>query len=503
MIQVMLWAPLAAGLVACAVPRPASGWVAVLGSLVSLVIAVAIVARFDPSGGLQHTVDHSWIPTLGVRYQLGIDGISLFLVLLTTVLWFAATLWSAIETPERTRTYFLMFGLAETAVLGAFTAQDLILFVLFFDLMLIPFYFLFGVWGAEHEGRPAEGEGPVRPQPAVIKMIVYTLVGSLLMLVGAIAVGILTADGGPVNFNIQYLAAHPLGSGSQYWIFWFFAAAFLVKMPAFPLHGWMPDAYRVAPLPALALFSGVLSKVGAYGFLRIVLPVFPAATTHFQEVILVVAVASILYGSVMAFSQTSARLVAGYSSVAQLGFITLGIFSLRPDGADGAVLQMVNHGLVVAPLLLIVVVLAARAGGTDDITRMGGLAMRAPVLAALFLIVTMALLAIPGSSNFIGEFYILNGIFQTKIVFAFVAAIGIALAAYYALRLYQHAMHNRKPDGIDSREIGWRQGAVIAGLVACIVALALYPGLILHRADHSVSAQTAAAQSGPTQVAER
>ena len=501
MIQILLWAPLAAGLLACAVPRLTTGWVALLGSLASLGIAIAIVAQFDPSGGLQHTVDDSWIPALGVRYQLGIDGISLFLVLLTTVLWFAATLWSAIDTPDRPRIWFLMFGLAETAVLGAFLAQDLILFVLFFDLMLIPFYFLFGSWGSEHPGRPEEGEGPVRPQPAVIKMIVYTLVGSLLMLVGAIAAG--TLGPGPVDFNIQHLAAHPLGTGSQYWIFWFFAAAFLVKMPAFPLHGWMPDAYRVAPLPALALFSGVLSKVGAYGFLRIVLPVFPAATIHFQEVILVVAVASILYGSVMAFSQSSARLVAGYSSVAQLGFITLGIFSLRPDGADGAVLQMVNHGLVVAPLLLIVVVLAARAGGTDDITKMGGIAMRAPVLAALFLIVTMALLAIPGSSNFIGEFYILNGIFQEKIVFAFVAVIGIALAAYYALRLYQHAMHNREPDGVESREVGFAQGTVIAGLVACIVGLALWPGLILHRAEDSTSASVTASHQTTTQLADR
>jgi NADH-quinone oxidoreductase subunit M len=483
-IQILLWAPLAAGLVACAMPQRLVGWVATLGSLATLVLAIVVVAGFDPSGGLQHTVDESWIPSLGVRYQLGVDGSCLFVVLLTAVLWFAATLWSAINLPERPRTYFLMFGLAETAVLGAFLAQDLILFVLFFDLMLIPFYFLFGVWGTEHPGRPEEDEGPIRPQPAVIKMIVYTLVGSLLMLAGAIATGILTANGGPIDFNIQHLAANPLGSGSQYWIFWFFAAAFLVKMPAFPLHAWMADAYRVAPLPALALFSGVLSKVGAYGFLRIVLPVFPAATNHFQEVILVIAVASILYGSVMAFTQTSARLILGYSSVAQLGFITLGIFSLRPDGADGAVLQMVNHGLVVAPLMLIAVLLVARAG-SDDITKMGGLAMRAPVLAALFLIATMALLAIPGSSNFIGEFYILNGIFQEKIVYAFVAAIGIALSAYYALRLYQHAMHNRKPEAIESREIGLLDGGVIAGLVACIVALALYPGLILHRANNA------------------
>jgi NADH-quinone oxidoreductase subunit M len=501
-IQVLLWLPLLTALLACTVPRRITPWVAALGAGITLVLSIIVVAGFDPSGGLQHTVDETWIPDLGVRYQLGVDGISLFLVLLTAVLWFAGDLWSAFRVPDRPKTYFLMFGLAESATLGAFLAQDLILFVLFFDLMLIPFYFLFGAWGEEHPGRPEEDEGPIRPQPAVIKMIVYTLVGSLLMLAAAIATGILAADGGHLTYSMADLRADSLSSGSQYWIFWFFAAAFLVKMPAFPLHGWMPDAYRVAPLPALAVFSGVLSKVAAYGFLRVVLPIFPAATNHFQEVILVIAVASILYGSVMAFTQTSARLIAGYSSVAQLGFITLGIFSLRPDGADGAVLQMVNHGLVVAPLLLILVVLVERAG-SDDASRMGGLAVRAPVLAALFLIVTMALLAMPGSSNFVGEFYILNGIFQAKIVYAFVAAIGIAMAAYYALRLYQRAMHNRKPEEIESREIGWREGAVVGGLVACIVGLALWPGLILHRADDSVSGQLSSTPGAPTQVAQR
>src|SRR5690349_10278887 len=177
----MLWAPLAAGLLACLFPSRFCGWAGVAGSLVALVLAIAIVIGFDPSGGLQHTVNDSWIAGLGVRYQLGVDGISLFLVLLTAVLWFAATLWSAINTPERPRAYFLMFGLAETAVLGAFCAQDLILFVLFFDLMLIPFYFLFGSWGIVHPGRPEEGEGPIRPVPATMKMLVYTLVGSLLM----------------------------------------------------------------------------------------------------------------------------------------------------------------------------------------------------------------------------------------------------------------------------------------------------------------------------------
>ena len=502
MIQILLWAPLAAGLLACAMPQRLVPLPPLLTAVTRLVLVIYVVATFNPSLGLQHTVDESWIPDLGIRYQLGVDGISLFLAVLTAVLWLAMTIWSTINPPERRRTWFLMLGLAETATLGAFLSQDLILFVLFFDLMLIPFYFLFGSWGTEHEGRPEEGEGPVRPVPATLKMFIYTLVGSLLMLAGAIATGILAADGGTPDFNMQNLAADPLGTGSQYWIFWFFAAAFLVKMPAFPLHGWMPDTYRVAPLPALALFSGVLSKVGAYGFLRVVVPIFPAASSHFQELVMVIAVASILYGSVMAFTQTSARLILGYSSMAQLGFITLGIFSLRADGADGAVLNMVNHGIVVAPLMLIAVLLVERTG-TDDIRRMGGLATRAPVLAALFLIATLALLAMPGSANFIGEFYILNGVFQEKIAYAFVAAIGIALSAYYALRLYQHAMHNRKPDGLESREVGPLRGTVLAGLIACIVGLALWPGLILHRADDSVDDQLSATAEASTEVAQR
>jgi NADH-quinone oxidoreductase subunit M len=474
-IQVLLWLPLAAGVLCFFVPRPGIRAVPLLGALAALVLAVVLAAGFDPDApGLQHSVDESWIPDLGVRYQLGVDGISVFLVLLTALLWTAATAWSVIRFPDRPRLYFFMLGLAETATLGAFLAQDLLLFVLFFDLMLVPFYFLIGAWGGENR------------IAATTKMIVYTLVGSLLMLVGAIATAILASDQeGELSFSLADLRANVLGEGSQDWIFWFFAAAFLVKMPAFLVHGWMPDAYRAAPLPVLAVLAGVLSKVGAYGFLRVVLPLYPDATLQFQEVVMVIAVASILYGSAMAFTQTNVRLVAGFSSLAQLGFITLGIFSLRPDGADGAVLQMVNHGLVVAPVFLIAALLVERSG-TEDLARMGGLAMRAPALAAMFLIVTLALLAMPGSANFVGEFFILNGVFQAKIGFAFVASVGIALAAFYAIRLFQRSMHNRVVEGADSREISLRDAAVLAPLVACIVALALYPGLILDAGEESV-----------------
>jgi NADH-quinone oxidoreductase subunit M len=474
-IQVLLWLPVAVGLLCFVVPRRVAAPMATVGSVGVLGLAIALALDFEKgSPGIQHAVDEAWIADLGVRYQLGVDGISVFLVLLTALLWAAATAWSAWRQPDRAPLYFFLLGLGETATLGAFLAQDLLLFVLFFDLMLIPFYFLIGAFGGENR------------IAATTKMIVYTLVGSLLMLVGAIATAVLAADGGPVSFSIAELRANPLSEGSQDWIFWFFAAAFLVKMPAFPIHGWMPDAYRACPLPVLALLSGVLSKVGAYGFLRVALPVYPDATAQFQEVVLLIGVASILYGSVMAFTQTNVRLIAGYSSIAQLGFITLGIFALRPDGADGAVLQMVNHGLVVAPIFLIIALIWERAG-TEDLRQLGGLALRAPVLAALFLIVTLGTLAMPGSANFVGELYILLGVFQSKIVYAIVASAGVVLAAFYALRLYQRTMHNRLPEGLESREISLRDGAVLAPLVAVIVALALSPGVILERSEASVA----------------
>lgn len=483
----VLWTPLIFGALGLFAPRRFSGWVTALGAAVTLALAIALLAGFDSDGGLQETVDVAWISGLGVRYSLGIDGLNVFLVLLTTVLWLPAVAFSALREPERPRAYFLMLALAETATLGAFLAQDLLLFVLFFDLMLVPFYFLFGVWGHDRPHASASA--------ATLKMIVYTLVGSLLMLVAAIATAILAADGGAISFSLAELQERTLSEGSQEWIFWFFAAAFLVKMPAFLLHGWMPDAYRAAPLAALAVFSGVLAKVGAYGFLKIVLPLFPDATIEFQEVVLVIALASILYGSVMAFTQTDMRLVAGYSSVAQLGFVTAGIFALRPDGADGALLQMVNHGLVVAPLILIIALLAERSG-SEDLRDLGGGALRAPVLATLFLIVALATLAMPGSANFIGEFYILNALLEAKIVFAFVAGAGVVLAAYYALRIFQRTMHDESTERLESREIGLRDGLVVAPLVACIVALAFYPQLILSRTDRSAAEAVAGFESG-------
>jgi NADH-quinone oxidoreductase subunit M len=475
MLNALLWLPLAVALLVAIAPRRFAAPLSVAGALGTLGLAIALALDFDKAiPGLQHIVDESWIPELGVRYELGVDGISLFLVLVTALLWAASFTWSAFRLPDRPKNYFLMLGIAEFGTLGAFLAQDLLLFVLFFDLMLVPFFFLIGSYGTGDRVR------------ATIKMMIYTLVGSLLMLVAAIATAILAADQtGELSFTMADLRANLLASGEQEWIFCFFAAAFLVKMPAFPLHGWMPDAYLAAPPAVLALLSGVLSKVAAYGFLRIVLPIYPDATIQFQELILVIATVSILYGSAMAFTQTNVRLIAGYSSIAQLGFITLGVFSLSADGADGAVLQMVNHALVVVPLFFIIVLLAERFG-SEDLRQMGGAAMRAPMLAALFLIVTLATLAMPGSANFIGEFYILNGLFDEKTAFAVVASLGVAMAAFYALRMYQRAMHNRLPGNGSSRELTARDGLVLVPLVAVIIALALFPGEVLENGEPAI-----------------
>ena len=476
-----------------------TGALALIGSLAALALAIGYIADYKPgTAGLQHVTDVVWISELGIHYKLGIDGLNVFLIGLTTLLFAAAVLAANLRTWERPRLFYFHFMLAESAVLGAFLAQDLALFVAFFDLMLIPFYFLIGGWGRE--------PGRVK---ATIKLVIYTFVGSLLMLAAAIATGVLAAQqgGGHITFVLSSLQALPLSTGSQEWIFLFFAAAFLVKMPAFPLHGWMPDGYRAMPIEVLMVFSGVLSKVGAYGFLRIVLPLFPQASAHFQTLMLLIGLASIIYGSAVAFTQTDARLIVGYSSVAQMGFITLGIFALNPQGAQGALLQMFNHGLVVAAMLFILALLAARAGGSEDIREMGGIAFRAPVLASLFLIVTLATLAMPGSSNFVGEFLILLGVFKTKLAIAVIAFTGVVMASVYALRLFIRAMHNRVGEGVDSREIGLSDGAVLVPLVAVILFLAVYPQLALHRSERSVKASVAQAQSaagqGPTVLAGR
>jgi NADH-quinone oxidoreductase subunit M len=478
-LSILIWAPLVLGLIASQLPVRLVGRGAAVLSLLPLAGAIDYVVRFKSGhAGLQFVTDKVWIGSLGIHYKLALDGLNVTLVLLTTLLFSVSLFWSAAREIERPRLYYFHFALAESAVLGAFCAQDLILFVAFFDLMLIPFYFLVGSWGS----------GPNRTR-ATIKMVIYTMVGSFLMLAGAIATGVLASsqDGTAINFTFTALAHSPLDHSSQEWIFLCFAIAFLVKMPLTPFHGWLADAYKAMPIPAVAVFSGLLSKVAAYGFLRIVLPIFPYASRHYQLVMLLIALVSILWATSVAFTTTDARLVIAYSSVAQLAFITLGIFSLRPEGGQGALLQMVNHGLVTAAAFFVVAAVAARAGGSEDMKVMGGIAFRAPVLATLFLIVTLANLAMPGSSNFIGEFMILLGVFQSKLAIAILATLGVVGAAYYALRLFITSMHNRVGSGVQSREIGRAEAIAIVPLIIVIIVLAFYPQFGLKRSQSSVA----------------
>lgn len=476
-LSIALWLPLAFGTLGLLAPARFASKLALAGTLLVLAYAIACVADFkSASGTLQYVTDEMWISELGIHYKLGLDGLNLFLVALTGILWFACTLWASFSSWEKPRLFYFHLALAETSVLGALMAQDLALFVVFFDLMLVPFFFLTGIWGG------------VRRVQATTKLVIYTLVGSLLMLTAAVATGVLSAgDGQSVSFAFSDLAQRSLGSSTQDWLFLAFAAAFLVKMPAFPFHGWMPDGYKAMPLPVLAVFSGVLSKVAAYGFLRVCLPFFPHASQHYQTLMLLVALFSILYGSAMAFTTTHARLVLGYSSVAQLGFIVLGIFALNSQGAQGAILQAFNHGLVVAPAFFVVALLAARSDGSEDIRDMGGIATRAPVLATFFLIITFATLAMPGSSNFVGEFMILLGVFQTKVAIAIIASSGVVMAAVYALRLFIRTMHNRTGPRVEPSEMTLRDGLVLVPLVLAILAIALYPQFALRRSEPTIS----------------
>ena len=452
---------------------------AVVGSLATLGVAISFVARFDSGrSGLQFVTDRVWISALGIHYKLGLDGLNVLLILIATIVFAAAIVYAAGQDWDRPRIFYFNFALAESAVLGALCAQDLALFVVFFDLMLIPFYFLSGIWG---------GEDRIR---ATTKLVIYTLIGSFLMLVGAVATGVLAASDHhtPITFAISQLQALPLSHGEQMWIFGW-------------LRGRVPGQDAAGPVARLAprRVQGDADP-GGRGVLRnplegrrLRLPADRAATVpvrvavQFQTLMLIIALVSILWATVIAMTTPDARLVVAYSSVAQLGFIMLGIFTLTPQGAQGALIQMANHALVTVPLFFIVAAAAMRAGGSEKLADMGGIAFRAPVLATLALIVTLANLAMPGSSNFVGEFNILLGTFDSKLPLALIASLGVLGAAAYALRLYIRAMHNRVGAKVTSFEIRRWEAVAIVPMVLLILVFAFYPQFALRRSEPTVT----------------
>jgi NADH-quinone oxidoreductase subunit M len=469
-------------------PAPAGALQARIHALIAaggtLVLTAILVGLFDrDAGGLQY-IDHvGWAEEVGLAWDVGVDGISLWLLALTAVIFLLVIVAVCWRPPERPRAFLAMVLLAETGLLGLFAAGHLVLFYVFWEAMLIPFYFLIGMWGGEGRGR------------ATTRFVIYTMVGSLLMLVAILATAFVAEDiTGQFTFTIRDLVGVAFTQTESAWLFAGFALAFAIKLPLWPFHGWLPGAYRAAPILVTVLLAAVMSKAGVYGFLRIGVPVFPEGADLLAVPIGVLAVIGIVYGSLVAWRAPTMRLLVAYSSLAHLGFIALGIVAFDLQASQGAVLQMVNHGVVVAAAFAIVGIIN-RAAPDDRIDDIGGLAAGAPRLAGVFLIVAMASLAIPGSNSFVGEFFILTGVFRQHLWLAVLACIGIVYAAVYMLRLYQSSMNGparvARPGDADLRA---RDLAYLLPLVAIMFVIALWPKSVVDATTATLERTIAPAQ---------
>jgi NADH-quinone oxidoreductase subunit M len=454
--------PMAAAVVIWVLPlsRYATGSLAVLVSLLEVGIWIEQAARFDFSkSGLQFSQRATWIPDLHVSYHVGEYGFSLFLVGLTVICMAAAIGYGFWVGRDRTRAYFGLMLFLTGATVGVFVAQDLLLFYAFFEAMLIPLYILIGVWG-----------GPGR-LGATIKFVIYTMAGSLLMLAALIVYGLKVG-----TFD---LVDGP--TSASRWIFLGFMFAFLIKSPLFPFHGWLPDTYREAPPEVTAVLSGVIAKTGLYGMLRIAITKFPEPTSYYRNTILVLAAAALIYGSLLAFRAPDFRGVVAYSSLAQSGLIAIGLFSGTNLGFDGAVLQMVAHGLVSTSLFLIAGAVERRTT-TGDFALLGGMARGRPALSTLLLTLGVISLAVPGSAAFAGEFLILAGAYQRAWWWAVIGAVAIVLAAMYMLRLISAVLHQARGSTVHEEALDLRPGelALLVPLVGVLLALSVWPAGISH-----------------------
>ena len=460
-----LWLlPLIGGALVAFLPPRLAKWFGVLVALIVLAIAGFVATNFAAGfKGFQFTEKLAWIPQLSIFYRLGVDGISIWLVVLNAFL----TLIAILATPVTKRTggfVGLMLAMAG-GLAGVFMATDLVLFYVFWEAMLIPAYFLLWLYG----------EG-TRPGWAALKFVLYTLAGSLLMLVGVIGEYVAT---GKQTFDLAELAKAPPSAAWQFGLFFVFALAFAIKTPLFPFHSWLPDAYNAAPVPMLITFAGVMGKAGAYGFLRIAVPLFPEPVGwwDWRWVIPVLAVAAIIWGALMAIVQSDMKMLVAYSSVSHMGFIVLGIFSFNVQGQQGAVVQMVNHGIIIAALFLIVGWISDTTGVRDR-AALAGLALRMPVLTGVFAVVTFAALGLPGLNSFVGEFMTLLGAWQRAPALAVFAAVGLILAPVYMLRLFQGVTQGAPAGPVPKSDIRAGQLGVLAPLVVLMFVIGLYPALL-------------------------
>jgi NADH-quinone oxidoreductase subunit M len=471
----IIFLPLAGAIIVGVLPvaRRVTEALALLVALAAAVMGAIALVGFHISGGLQYVQNTGWISDFGagasVRYHVGMDGLSLFMVLLTAV-GIAAAIGAAIRAGrERPRAYFGLLLLLESALFLLFTAQDLVLFYVGWEIMMIPLYILMGVWGGE------------RRRAATIQFVVYTLVGSLLMLVAIAVLGVSAH-----TFDLQTLVARPHEST---WLFLAFAAAFCIKAPLFPLHGWLPSAYRESTPEVTALLSGVISKAGAYGLLRFAIPLFPTVAHDWRWLFLALGLAGLLYGAIVAFRQPDARGVVSYSSLSQMNLIVIGIFVFNQNGVTGAILQMVNHGIVSLAAFLLIGVVELRAG-TDGFRLLGGLSNKRPLMSTVLLIAALWVLAVPGSSMFVSELYILVGAFQQQAVLGGAAACGIVLAAMYTLRWYSGLAHESNGERVSDDTPDLRRGelAIAVPLIVLLLAITAYPYGVMKRIGYSEAA---------------
>ncbi len=462
-------------------------WFANIIVFVDMVLSFFLMRGFDyTTAQLQGVTRAPWIPSLGVEYFTGIDGISLTLVILTTVLGAISVLSSWTYISKRIKEYYVFLLLLQTGMLGVFVAFDMFLFYIFWEVMLVPMYFLIGIWGDKNR------------MYAAIKFFLYTLAGSVLMLVGILAIYFHNhAVTGEWTTNILKFYELSVPADLQWWVFLGFFFAFAIKVPMWPFHTWLPDAHVQAPTAASVILAAVLLKMGAYGFIRLSLPILPDASMQFAPLIAVLSIIAIIYGALVALMQKDWKSLVAYSSVSHMGFITLGIFALNPVGLQGGLFQMLAHGISTGGLFLVVGLIYERMH-TREITAFSGLGKVMPVFATLFAVIALSSMGLPGLNGFIGEFLILVGAFEWNPVYAYWSIWGIVLAAAYLLWLYQRVMFGEvKNDEIAGlRDLNLREAMTLVPLVLLALWMGLYPKPILETLEPPVNAIIERVQPG-------
>src|ERR1700704_1993932 len=480
-LSLILFVPLAGALLLLLVPKQnehAIRWVANIVALLGFAISVPLWFWYNPQSPDYQFIERApWIPSVGAEYFLGVDGFSTLLILLTTMMGFIAILasWTAIS--ERVKEYYIVLLMLQTGMLGAFMSLDFLLFFLFWEVMLVPMYFLIGIWGSANRLYSA------------IKFFLYTLVGSVIMLLGILALYFYSHSvTGVYSFDITQFQRLTLPYDLQWWVFLAFFLGFAIKVPMFPFYTWLPDAHTDAPTAGSVILAAVLLKMGTYGFLRFSLPILPDATRTFVPMVALLSIVGIVYGSLVALAQKDWKRLVAYSSVSHMGLVMLGMFALNPVGLTGSIIQQLNHGISTGGLFLIVGIVYERRH-TREISEYGGLSKVMPVYAAIFLIMTMSSIGLPTLNGFIGEFLILQGVFVANKVWAAFAASGVVFGAAYMLYLYQRTMfgtiENPKNEGL--RDLNHREFATFAPLIALAVWMGLYPAPFLRRLETSVN----------------